>query len=322
MRVGRNDPCPCGSGKKYKKCCLEKDEAAKPALHPGSEVERVAPGSIGDYGTPDLSEEFFAAHSIEFSPARILNNIMHAPEIATLVTDFVRERIPRGEDELRRIEQAESAAELVEIMKQKPEPLNHEALIRRALELSDETVPLILAALEEPQFASFVELAAQIIYRSRRDVSSELLALVARPAPSAHALSLVCMLLGMFGVEQARKPLWDCFHFSRERFPQRNYEQGPLIGLYELKERSEGARAPSAEWREQVANRLREYGYSVSQPGIDRIAELLGQQRRLASVQVLREETGVDLEEAKSAIDRLLSALPPVANESELSGAL
>jgi uncharacterized protein YecA (UPF0149 family) len=20
--VGRNDPCPCGSGKKYKKCCL------------------------------------------------------------------------------------------------------------------------------------------------------------------------------------------------------------------------------------------------------------------------------------------------------------
>lgn len=24
--VGRNDPCPCGSGKKYKHCCLEKDE--------------------------------------------------------------------------------------------------------------------------------------------------------------------------------------------------------------------------------------------------------------------------------------------------------
>jgi len=28
-RVGRNDPCPCGSGKKYKKCCLAKDEAAR-----------------------------------------------------------------------------------------------------------------------------------------------------------------------------------------------------------------------------------------------------------------------------------------------------
>ncbi len=25
MKVGRNDPCPCGSGLKYKKCCLGKD---------------------------------------------------------------------------------------------------------------------------------------------------------------------------------------------------------------------------------------------------------------------------------------------------------
>jgi len=25
MKPGRNDPCPCGSGKKYKKCCLNKD---------------------------------------------------------------------------------------------------------------------------------------------------------------------------------------------------------------------------------------------------------------------------------------------------------
>ena len=25
VKVGRNDPCPCGSGKKYKNCCLDKD---------------------------------------------------------------------------------------------------------------------------------------------------------------------------------------------------------------------------------------------------------------------------------------------------------
>ncbi|MEQ1674882.1 MAG: SEC-C metal-binding domain-containing protein [Candidatus Nitrotoga sp.] len=24
-KIGRNDPCPCGSGKKYKKCCLAKE---------------------------------------------------------------------------------------------------------------------------------------------------------------------------------------------------------------------------------------------------------------------------------------------------------
>lgn len=26
LKVGRNDPCPCGSGKKYKKCCINKPE--------------------------------------------------------------------------------------------------------------------------------------------------------------------------------------------------------------------------------------------------------------------------------------------------------
>jgi|SRR5208337_5029642 hypothetical protein len=29
-KSGRNDPCPRGSGKKYKKCCLPRDEAARP----------------------------------------------------------------------------------------------------------------------------------------------------------------------------------------------------------------------------------------------------------------------------------------------------
>ena len=28
-KIGRNAPCHCGSGKKYKKCCLQKDEAAR-----------------------------------------------------------------------------------------------------------------------------------------------------------------------------------------------------------------------------------------------------------------------------------------------------
>lgn len=32
-KTGRNDPCPCGSGNKYKRCCLPKDEAAEHALH-------------------------------------------------------------------------------------------------------------------------------------------------------------------------------------------------------------------------------------------------------------------------------------------------
>jgi SEC-C motif len=35
-KPGRNDPCPCGSGNKYKKCCLPKEE--------GVEREQLAKG--------------------------------------------------------------------------------------------------------------------------------------------------------------------------------------------------------------------------------------------------------------------------------------
>jgi hypothetical protein len=42
--VGRNDPCPCGSGKKYKKCC-----ALQPPDKP-AEGFRFEPGSYGGEG--------------------------------------------------------------------------------------------------------------------------------------------------------------------------------------------------------------------------------------------------------------------------------
>jgi hypothetical protein len=39
-KVGRNEPCPCGSGKKYKKCCLNKPEPERPSTTEYSIRER------------------------------------------------------------------------------------------------------------------------------------------------------------------------------------------------------------------------------------------------------------------------------------------
>jgi len=39
-KTGRNDPCPCGSGNKYKKCCLTKDEPADSERLAESQGER------------------------------------------------------------------------------------------------------------------------------------------------------------------------------------------------------------------------------------------------------------------------------------------
>jgi len=46
MRVGRNDPCHCGSGKKYKKCCMEKDEAERAAQLDATQKEQEAQAAL------------------------------------------------------------------------------------------------------------------------------------------------------------------------------------------------------------------------------------------------------------------------------------
>ena len=61
-RVSRNDPCPCGSGKKYKHCCLRKDiTASSPRPSPsltdlhGKPKERpeYPIGTVALYGPDD-----------------------------------------------------------------------------------------------------------------------------------------------------------------------------------------------------------------------------------------------------------------------------
>jgi hypothetical protein len=41
-RPGRNEPCHCGSGRKYKQCCLAKDEAADAKRRAAAAVEQTA----------------------------------------------------------------------------------------------------------------------------------------------------------------------------------------------------------------------------------------------------------------------------------------
>ena len=40
--TGRNEPCPCGSGRKYKQCHMSEDEASRHAAMKKAEEERQA----------------------------------------------------------------------------------------------------------------------------------------------------------------------------------------------------------------------------------------------------------------------------------------
>lgn len=69
MKPGRNDPCPCGSGRKYKHCCLPKDETVAPdeltwrrvrrAIETlGGDLVREAARHFGEAGLDEAWDEF------------------------------------------------------------------------------------------------------------------------------------------------------------------------------------------------------------------------------------------------------------------------
>jgi SEC-C motif len=51
-RPGRNQPCHCGSGRKYKHCCLEKDEARAGAARVKAATEAAAQPPEAATSTP------------------------------------------------------------------------------------------------------------------------------------------------------------------------------------------------------------------------------------------------------------------------------
>lgn len=76
MKTGRNDPCPCGSGKEFKKCCMLRNVATSTELHYrrlseayNTLFERLAEHAgivLGvDGGKPALSDYFLLDHGIE-----------------------------------------------------------------------------------------------------------------------------------------------------------------------------------------------------------------------------------------------------------------
>ena len=48
-KIGRNEPCPCGSGKKYKRCCAQKKDGVKSPLPPQGEYQYES----GSYGSAE-----------------------------------------------------------------------------------------------------------------------------------------------------------------------------------------------------------------------------------------------------------------------------
>jgi hypothetical protein len=59
MTVGRNDPCPCGSGRKFKHCCLRVQDVEDNLRVRLRSAEGVLVPALFSYSTQEFGREFF-----------------------------------------------------------------------------------------------------------------------------------------------------------------------------------------------------------------------------------------------------------------------
>jgi tetratricopeptide (TPR) repeat protein len=79
-KIGRNEPCTCGSGKKYKKCCLRKHEKLKELMRGGVDFQQP---EEADEGPPEYVVKGFdllAANNYEEAISYASNLILTYPE--------------------------------------------------------------------------------------------------------------------------------------------------------------------------------------------------------------------------------------------------
>jgi hypothetical protein len=102
-KIGRNEPCPCGSGKKYKKCCLDRESGSFGKGVAGEVLAEIR-GELEDKGLESLEDAQAAAAEVmnrrnsaaveDFSGLsprqmhRIISFPFDSPDLARFAEDF------------------------------------------------------------------------------------------------------------------------------------------------------------------------------------------------------------------------------------------
>lgn len=73
-KIGRNDPCPCGSGRKYKRCCLEK----------------------GTLGPETIKETYLRKYNIHIKDHKDIEGIRNAGKLVIETLQLVEDNIKAG----------------------------------------------------------------------------------------------------------------------------------------------------------------------------------------------------------------------------------
>ncbi|HZV47097.1 MAG TPA: SEC-C metal-binding domain-containing protein [Thermodesulfovibrionales bacterium] len=242
--TGRNDPCPCGSGKKYKNCCLNR--SGRDSLVENINISKarrdddiIPVDSVIDYGQPFTDAAFFDTNNVhDFSGTRLIYSLILNPHVEELAHKTVRGFLNRGKEEMDRIINADKVRSVIEIMRRNPDPINNEPLMKKLVRDKEQAVPMMLRELREPQNDSFVELSARILHRTGTNYSKDIIDIIkSGNNRRAYAISVLCVLLGFYDNDESGNLLWAYYHYMKNTYPNDTYSDGPLLGLIEIRDR-------------------------------------------------------------------------------------
>jgi len=233
-KISKKSPCPCGSGKKYKKCCYQKDIVFQRDTDPDL-VELIQDYQEMDGTYPLFNDTFFVENSPnELSAHNVMFNIMRTGGLDVMLSTEIPDQDPEGKTSFKLIEQAESAESLVDLMKGNVNPVAYPAILNKCMTLKNSVIPLVLHELKEPQVSMFTELSTFILYMDGSDYSEAVLEILKQSKTGVYGASLLCLLLGFYDNQSARDILIRFWNFYCEKTPEQNFKDGPFIALREL----------------------------------------------------------------------------------------
>ncbi|MGM9921099.1 MAG: SEC-C metal-binding domain-containing protein [Bhargavaea sp.] len=120
--AGRNDPCPCGSGKKYKKCCGAEKDRKRLEREIDQGIGRVLEGFFAAHPTPSELQELTALRRDE---GEVLASLHGEEEAGMIIGDlyFFQKRADIWNDYIRKAAETESRVKVRSVLENFLDPL-------------------------------------------------------------------------------------------------------------------------------------------------------------------------------------------------------
>jgi len=218
-RSAENEPCPCGSGKKYKKCCLKRDEENAFVTLTGtrSDDDIISADTVFDYGKPCIDDAFLRTNDVhEISGLRLLYSLILNPIVEELAHKTVLGFLNRGREEMDLITNATGVEALLAIMRNNPDADKPCATYEETRELQGTGCAKNSSGTEKATKWFICRAFSQDTTQDREKIiQRNLLILLQQRNRNAYAISVLCVSARFYDNDESEKLMWDYYHYMK-----------------------------------------------------------------------------------------------------------